>query len=217
MDFEEVANQLAKPTGSFGVQVGVEMNRLNQFINENTYDLLDISNSDSILEIGLGNGKFIEQILKDKKNVYYTGIDISETMITEAQKLNNARIKTGFVDLIVAGIEKMPFWEDTFTKICSVNTIYFWNDPIKALHEVYRVLMVDGVFIIAFRPYIEGKSLDFSAYGFREYKTEEVESLIEKTNFEIVEKRSITEPPIDFNGQEHELASEYFILKKTKQ
>jgi ubiquinone/menaquinone biosynthesis C-methylase UbiE len=135
-------------------------------------------------------------------------------MINQAKKLNNEAIKTGFVDLIIADIEKMPFWEETFTKICTVNTIYFWKNPDLALKEVHRVLMTNGYFIIAFRPYIEGKSLDFSKYGFKEYKMEDVDQLIEETNFKIVEKKSIMEPTLHANGHMHELTSQYYVLQK---
>ncbi len=216
MDFEKVAKQLAHPTGAFGVEVALGMNHLNQFINKNTYDLLQINDSDKVLEIGLGNGKFIKNILNYGNNICYTGLDISHTMITEAKKLNDKFIKAGFVNLILADIEKMPFLKESFNKICTINTIYFWKNPTKALKEVYRILRKDGLFIISFRPYIEGQSLNFSEYGFTEYKTEEVESIIHKANFKIVEKKSQSEAPIEFNGQIHNMVSQYYLLKKTK-
>ncbi len=216
MDFEKVAKQLAHPTGTFGVEVVLGMNHLNEFINKNTYDLLQISDSDKVLEIGLGNGKFIQNILNCGNNISYTGIDISHTMITEAKKLNDKFIRIGFMNLILADIEKMPFLEESFNKICTINTIYFWKNPAKALEGVYRVLSKDGLFMISFRPYIEGQSLNFSEYGFTEYKTEEVESIIHKANFKIVEKKSLNEAPIEFNGQTHNMISQYYLLQKIK-
>lgn len=214
MDFEKVAKQLAYPQGEFGIEVGNAMNSLNEFISKQTYDLLQINSADSVLEIGLGNGKFVDYILGKGMNVYYTGIDISETMLTEARSLNAEQIKTGYVDLIEAGIEEMPFWEGTFQKVCSVNTIYFWDNPLNAFNEVYRVLANSGYFVLSFRPFIEGKSLDFSEYGFKEYKEEDVQHLIEKTNFRIIEKRHVDEDEIEFNGQMHDLNSFYFVLQK---
>lgn len=214
MDFNEVAKQLAHPTGSFGIEIALGMNQMNHFINKNTYDLLQIGDSDKILEIGMGNGKFINDILNYGNNISYTGIDISKTMISEAKKHNYNLIKSSKVDLILADIENMPFWEETFNKICTINTIYFWENPAKALAEIYKTLTKNGIFIISFRPYIEGKSLDFSQYGFTEYKTEYLKSIIDKTNFKIVDIKNITEPSIEFNGEVHNLISQYYILEK---
>ncbi len=214
MDFEKIARQLALPTGSLGVEVALGMNRLNKFINETTYDLLEVSDSDKVLEIGLGNGEYIKNILNYGHDIFFTGIDISGTMIREAKQKNDEFIKAGFVDLILASIENMPFWEETFNKICTINTIYFWSNPYDALKEVYRVLARDGRFILSYRPYIEGQSLDFSQYGFKEYKTEDVTSLVQKTNFNIIDVKRYTEPPVAFKGQIHNLVSEYYLLQK---
>ncbi|WP_158655149.1 class I SAM-dependent methyltransferase [Flavivirga eckloniae] len=211
-----MAKQLAHPVGSFGIEVALGMNHLNQFISKNTYDLLQLGDSDKVLEVGMGNGKFIKDILSYGDNISYTGIDISETMIVEAKKLNEKPIDSRRVDIIHASIEKMPFWEEQFNKVCTINTVYFWKAPLIALSEVYRILTEDGVFVLSFRPYIEGQSLDFSQYGFTEYKAEDIMALVNKTNFKIVDTINITEPPVVFNGQTHNLMSQYYILRKTR-
>ncbi|RKR07871.1 methyltransferase family protein [Maribacter vaceletii] len=214
MKFEEIAKQLANPSGKFGIDVALGMNTMNEFISKTTYELLKIRDTESVLEIGLGNGKFIKDILNSGNKISYTGIDLSRTMIIEAKKNNSEIIKSSFLDLIVADIEQMPFWEDTFNKICTINTIYFWKNPALALKEVYRVLANNGVFIIAYRPYIEGQTLNFTEYGFKEYKTKDLESLIMHSNFKIIKKTEQIEPPIKFNGKTHNLLSQYFILQK---
>jgi len=215
MNFEKIAEQLANPFGEFGIEVALGMNTMNQFISKTTYELLQIKDAENVLEIGLGNGKFTKDILNYGHNVNYTGIDISETMIAEAKKNNRNLLETGYVDLIDADIEKMPFWDETFNKVCTINTIYFWKNPLGALKEVYRVLANNGTFVISFRPYIEGQTLDFTKYGFREYKTEDLESLILKSDFKIIEKIEKNEPPITFNEQTHNLTAQYFLLQKT--
>lgn len=215
MNFEKIAKQLANPSGEFGIEVALGMNIMNQFISKTTYELLQIKDAENVLEIGLGNGKFTKDILNYGHNVNYTGIDISETMIVEAKKNNHNLLETGYVDLIDADIEQMPFWDETFNKVCTINTIYFWKNPLSALKEVYRVLANNGTFVISFRPYKEGQTLDFTKYGFREYKTEDLESLILKSDFKIIEKIERNEPPITFNEQTHNLTAQYFLLQKT--
>lgn len=214
MDFEKLAIQLAKPQGPAGIEVALAMNQLNETISKNTYKLLHLQDSDRVLEIGLGNGNFIEHILSYGSNISFTGIDLSETMIQEAIKRNTHLMESRKVDLIQAGIEKMPFWAQTFTKICTVNTLYFWQNPAGALAEVERVLSPDGFFIIAYRPYIKGKSLDFSKYGFTEYSEAEVDALLKESNFRVVDIQSEIEAPFEFQGQTHHLESAYYMLQK---
>lgn len=214
MNFEEVAKQLARPTGKFGIDVALGMNTMNKFISKTTYELLKIKDNDSVLEIGIGNGTFIKDILEHGSRISFTGIDISNTMITEAKRINRALIETGYIDLFNADIEEIPIWDEVFDKICTVNTIYFWKNPIKALEEVYRVLKKKGILIVSFRPFINRQTLDFTQYGFKEYRNEDFESLIEQTNFKIIERIEKTEPEIEFNGKTHNLTSQYFIMQK---
>ncbi|TXE13823.1 class I SAM-dependent methyltransferase [Seonamhaeicola algicola] len=215
MNFEKVSKQLANPSGQFGIDIALGMNTMNEFISKTTYELLKINDNDTVLEIGIGNGKFIKDILDNTSGVSYTGIDISETMITEAKRINRPLIETGYVDLFNADIEEIPIWDEVFDKICTVNTIYFWKNPIKALEEVYRVLKKKGILIVSFRPFINGQTLDFTQYGFKEYRNEDFESLIEQTNFKIIERIEKTEPEIEFNGKTHNLTSQYFLIQKT--
>ena len=214
MNFDKIAKQLANPSGKFGIDVALGMNTMNEFISKTTYELLKINDNDCVLEIGIGNGKFIKDILGNTSNVSYTGIDISEIMITEAKKNNRSLIETGYVDLFEANIEQIPVWGEAFDKICTINTIYFWENPINALNELYRVLSINGVLIISFRPFVDGQTLDFTQYGFKEYRNEDFEFLIGQTNFRIIERVEKTEPEIEFNGEIHKLLSHYFIIKK---
>ncbi|WP_077401459.1 class I SAM-dependent methyltransferase [Cellulophaga omnivescoria] len=214
MNFEKVSKQLANPSGQFGIDIALGMNTMNEFISKTTYELLKINDNNAVLEIGIGNGKFIKDILDNTSRVSYTGIDISETMITEAKRINSSLFETGYVDIFVADIEKIPVWDETFDKICTVNTIYFWKNPIKALEEVYRVLKKKGILIVSFRPFISGQTLDFTQYGFKEYRNEDFESLIEQTNFKIIERIEKIEPEIEFNEKTHNLISQYFIMQK---
>lgn len=213
VSFEQVAVHLAHPKGSLGIKIAQGMNTMNRFISHYTYDLLNIQPQDKVLEVGLGNGQFIADVLAKAQGVSYTGVDISSTMIEEAKRLNVDLLNREVIDLIEAGIEDMPFWEATFDKICTVNTIYFWENPLSALQEVYRVLSENGLFVLAYRPFVEGQTLNFSAYGFREYQSKEVKQLVSRAGFRIVTAKTEIEPPVTFEGQTHHLVSEYLLLQ----
>ncbi len=44
------------------------------------------------------------------------------------------------MDLVEASVEKLPFADNAFDKIITVESFYFWPDPAENLKEVYRVL-----------------------------------------------------------------------------
>jgi SAM-dependent methyltransferase len=46
--------------------------------------------------------------------------------------------------------KKLPFEDETFDKIFTVNTVYFWENPVEFLNEIYRVLKDDGTFVLTF-------------------------------------------------------------------
>lgn len=91
------------------------------------------------MEIGFGNGRYISEILNKKDNLFYYGLDFSSTMVKQAeeliasQHLNNA-------EAIEADLSNNPFPNNTFDIALTINTIYFWNNPLEDAKEIYRVL-----------------------------------------------------------------------------
>ncbi|WP_289040601.1 class I SAM-dependent methyltransferase [uncultured Zobellia sp.] len=213
MDFEKITHQLAKPEGPMGIKVAEGMNTINQFISKSAYNLLQLHKNENLLEIGMGNGKLIEFVLDLAENIRYTGVDLSRTMVNEAKK-NVPVHHTSKIDLICADIEDLPFWNQTFHKACSINTIYFWRNPKKALAEVHRVLQPNGIFVLALRPFVKNKTLNFSTYGFKEYTTNDIFKLLKNSNFELDNVKTLNEPPVSFKEEMHELESVYYVLHK---
>ena len=85
---QSIAQQLRKPDGEQGVMVGSMMNEGNRIINEYVLEMLDVQQGEKVLEIGMGNGYFVKDIVSTASNIEYTGCDYSETMITESGEMN---------------------------------------------------------------------------------------------------------------------------------
>lgn len=64
---KNIALQLRKPEGDWGIEMGEKMNVGNKFINLHTIDVLNPKANDVILEIGMGNGFFVKDIFKLEK------------------------------------------------------------------------------------------------------------------------------------------------------
>lgn len=180
-DLKILAQNLANPQGERGIQIGEMMHATNIGMTLESIHSLLIEDSEHILEIGHGNAGHLKSFLKIAKDLKYTGIDISETMHNEAKNLNSEFKDQA--DFVLYEGEKLPFEDEVFDKIFTVNTVYFWNKPVEYLNEIYRVLKDNGTFILTFgqRDFME--TLPFTAYDFTLYSNDEMEELISKTQF----------------------------------
>ncbi|WP_374460294.1 class I SAM-dependent methyltransferase [Chryseobacterium taeanense] len=180
-DLKILAQNLANPQGEKGIETGEMMNATNIGMTLESIKMLAIEDNEYILEIGHGNAGHLKSILNKACNVKYTGIDISETIHNEARKLNEPfKDKANFV--LYEG-EKLPFGDKVFDKIFTVNTVYFWQNPVEYLNEIYRVLKDTGIFVLTFgqRDFME--KLPFTQFDFNLYNNDEMEETVSKSYF----------------------------------
>ena len=107
-----------------------------------------------ILEVGTGKGYFTVALARE--GCMLTSLDISE----EEQFFARANVEyygyTGRVDFRIGDAARLPFPDDSFDIVFSVNTIHHLTAPITALDEIVRVAAPAGRIVIA----------DFNAAGF---------------------------------------------------
>lgn len=193
-DFKKIAAQLRKPSGENGIKIGEIMNKGNAPMNLHTLAVLNPESNDYILEIGMGNGYFVKNIVQLAPSIQYTGCDYSETMIQAASVMNQKFIDQGNVTFVEANIQKLPFENDSFNKIFTINTFYFWEDQDKILKELKRVLKANGTLIIAIRPKHNLEKFPVTKYNFLVLSTDEIIKLLNKNGFNSIEVTEIKEP-----------------------
>ncbi|WEK70079.1 MAG: class I SAM-dependent methyltransferase [Candidatus Chryseobacterium colombiense] len=180
-DLKILARHLANPQGEKGIEIGEMMNATNIGMTLESIKTLLVEDNENILEIGHGNAAHVKSILNKARNIKYTGIDISETMHHEAKRLNEEyKNQTDFV--LYEG-EKLPFEDRTFDKIFTVNTVYFWEQPVEYLNEIYRVLKDNGTFVLTFGQRNFMEKLPFTQFDFTLYNTDEMEETVSKSHF----------------------------------
>lgn len=216
MDLSEIAAQLRNPEGETGIIVGNKMNELNNFITHFAYDLMNVADNDHVLEIGLGNGKFVSEIIAKGSNIFFAGIDYSKTMIDEAKINNQKLLDEAKIELQQADLSKIPYEGEFFNKICTINTLYFWNNPQSDIKEVYRVLSADGIFVLAIRPKENMQGMAFTKFGFKLYDLEDVKNLLVQGGFRIINCFEKDEPPALFNDIEIHPKSLCIVAEKSK-
>ena len=142
---EKYANEILKMSQRGYEEIAKDFASTRKVFWQELYFLGDnIKNGDSILDIGCGNGRFLEVI---KGKVFqYTGIDNSESLITYAKKWQGDKGKFIHADAL-----SLPFENDSFDVVVSFGVLH--HIPSKKfrkqfLKEAYRVLKKDGLLII---------------------------------------------------------------------
>jgi ubiquinone/menaquinone biosynthesis C-methylase UbiE len=143
--------QPGKPTGIVGRIFGYVMDIYNREDNYWTVTLLDIGETSKVLEIGFGTGLAIAEAAKIATHGQIYGIDHSETMLEAAQKRNRKAVESGRVLLRLGNVMALPFEDNCFDIVYSINCIYFWEPPTQGLAEIYRVLKSEGIVAITAR------------------------------------------------------------------
>lgn len=199
-DPKEVAKMLRRPEGEFGIKVAFRMNDSNKNIIRWAIEKLSIEKGDNILEIGFGNGAHISEILQGTEKTKYTGLDISETMVNLVKKEYAEEINLKQVVFHLGSSSEMPFSNDTFDKIFTVNTIYFWESPADHLKQIYKVLKPGAVFCLAFKSKFFMQNLPFVQHGFIHYDQREGTELLEAAGFKIINVDYRREAPQELDG-----------------
>jgi SAM-dependent methyltransferase len=183
-----IAAQLRRPSGFFGRHVMVHvLNRVNVPINTLALDVLRLIPEDHVLEVGFGGGDLMARMTRVAIRGHVTGVDLSRDAVEVCAKRFEMLIKVGTMDLHCAKVEELPFDANTFTKACTVNTIYFWPAPLVALGQIRRVLKEDGALVVCFSPRVLMEKRGVTRHGFTLYEPEEVSALLTAAGFRDVQ------------------------------
>jgi len=185
-ELRELASQLKCPNGIKGVEVADLMNETNITMTLHSINQLNLQDNDCILELGHGNCAHLPYVLKQKKNLTYHGLDISELMNKEAKRINQQFVDRQQASFYIYDGLNIPFSGSYFDRIFTVNSIYFWTDPKFLILELYRVIKPQGMLNITFCQQDYMKQQPQTRFGFTLYNNAKIEQLINKTQFKIV-------------------------------
>jgi ubiquinone/menaquinone biosynthesis C-methylase UbiE len=144
----EQARQLANPEGQVGIEVAEWLNGNNCAGNAQVLAMLDVQAGHRVLEIGFGNGRAAPAVIGQAADVHYAGIDISSTMVNEANRINAALVAAGQASFGLASAECMPFEDASFDRVFAIGVMHFWTDPRLPLREIRRVMRSDGLAVM---------------------------------------------------------------------
>jgi ubiquinone/menaquinone biosynthesis C-methylase UbiE len=166
---EFIARQSACPSGRLGSLIGWIMARETARANAFALDLLELSPTDRVLEVGFGHGATVARIAAVVAEGFTAGIDPSEQMCRAALRRNRGGIDRGIVKLRRGRAEGLPYADRAFDKILTVHTLYFWPDLLRPLAEMGRVLACGGRLVVGYRSDSSApQSFPDSVYHFRD-------------------------------------------------
>ncbi len=141
---ELVEDNFRKPEGWSGRLVGHAMARQHRSLTVWTIGLMKVQPADRILDVGCGGGMAVSLLSEAARYGFVSGLDYSREMVRQASRRNEEAVRGGRVEIQHGDAMALPYGDETFDKVCGIETFYFWPDPLRGLREAYRVLKSGG-------------------------------------------------------------------------
>jgi ubiquinone/menaquinone biosynthesis C-methylase UbiE len=135
-----------------------------------------------VLDIGFGGGYLLNRMSSVVTDGLLAGVDVSPAMVAHAEKRYQKAVRAGKLKLKCAAVESLPFPDNHFTTVCSVNSIFYWQNVKQGIQEVKRVLLVGGKLALCLtcKTSIEKKGF---AKNIHLYETDEIVQLLTENGF----------------------------------
>lgn len=150
LDLEEAVRETFDRWSIEGLADGME--RRHRDITEKLFARMAPQPDDRLLEIGCGDGWAARLVAPLALDGAVVGIDVSGEMIARARErsadLDNVLLAPG-------AAEEIPWAEDYFTHVYSIEAAYYFPDPDRAAREIFRVATYGGRFWILINFYAE--------------------------------------------------------------
>ncbi len=193
-----VARQLGEPAGFTGRVVGRLLNRGNRSLVVAAVAAAGCGPGAEVADIGFGGGVGLDLLLDCDGTVVH-GVEMSETMLTEAQHRFSEHIARGRLHLYSGRMESLPLEDSALDAIISTNTIYFVPDLAAALTELVRVLRPGGRLVLGIGDPDRMSKMPFTRHGFRLRPIDEVVPMIREAGFVQTDNRRVGGGPGAFH------------------
>src|SRR5205807_8540278 len=171
---------------------GDEMESHHSDITDQTLAVMDLQPSDRVLDLGCGTGWASRRMARIVTAGDVVGLDVADEMLNRARQASQGIPNVRYV---CGSAENIPAKDNTFTKVLSVESFYYYADQGKALGELRRVMAPGGRLFILINLY---KDNHYSLRWAQELKVPvqalseaEYVTLLQKHGFQAVEARRI--------------------------
>lgn len=148
------AGNPANPTGEAGRQMVERMNESHGDLTDWALGYFELQADSTVLDVGCGGGAALQKISKLAPEGNLFGLDYSEVSIEAAAELNAEDVESGKLTLVRSSVSDMPFKDESFDRIITVESYYFWPDFETDMQEIFRVLKPGGKFLLVAEMYL---------------------------------------------------------------
>ena len=189
-NIEEAAQQVPEnpscPEGDTGTAMLIRMNEHHKPLRDWGFGFIDWKVGMEILDVGCGGGAAVHEMLKLSEGSIVKGIDHSDKSISLSKVLNAEAIRYERCRIEKGDVHRMPFLDGEFDLVTAIETMYFWTDPLAAIHEIRRVLKEGGSFVVlaeACNHETWAEDREKFSTPFVVYTVEEIEERMRKAGF----------------------------------
>jgi ubiquinone/menaquinone biosynthesis C-methylase UbiE len=187
-DLKENMSQFEKPRGFFGKILAKGMARGHKEFYKNAVKAINPKQNDEYLEIGFGSGIFIQKHMSHVSKI--AGIDYSKDMVALALDINKELVESGKAEFVCGFASDLPWDDNEFSIVATIETFFFWTDPQKSLKEIFRVLQPGGRLIIEMA-YNKDDGLDHKKHikkmNLKLYSGDDMKNMLKEIGFSDIE------------------------------
>lgn len=203
---------------------GEKMERHHLDITEKTIRFMELRPGERVLDLGCGSGwatRLLARLVADGPEGFgqVVGLDVSDEMIRQARAASKE-----FENILYVwgSADKIPWEENFFDKVLSVESFYYYPDQDRALAELFRVMSPRGRMFILINLYKDNpyslQWVDKLKVPVHVRSSAEYVELLQKHAFEKVEARQIpddTPTPDDYQTTSFRSLDDLRAFKKT--
>jgi len=197
---QNIARQLAHPSGRDGIGIGESMNAINRFITTRCIETLAPATGQSIIEIGPGNGALSEPLIDLLgSGGRYHAIEHSADMATLIADRLSARGATT-IQVHCGDCNDAPIASQSADGVLAVNLLYFIADLPAFFTRLHGWLKPGGRAVFGLRSSPALKGMPFTQYGFHVRGLEDIISAMSASGFEHINAHYHDEGSVDFDA-----------------
>ena len=183
--------QASCPSGRLSGPVARLLNTASRGMAAETLDAAS-DPGDRLLDVGFGGGALMRLALERHEHLRVSGLEPSPEMVARAERRFADEMARGRVDVRAGAIEDIPWADDTFSVVVTMNTPYFWRDREQALAEIRRVLRPGGRALIALPGAEFQRRIGLDAAGHEIVDPEDLAEGMRIDGYEQVETRTMS-------------------------
>lgn len=197
---------------------GERMERGHRPTGEQAIARMQVEPDARVLDLGCGTGWATRLFAEQATEGHVIGVDVSDEMIRMAK---SASLHYPNIEFRLASAENLPFEDDYFSHAFSMESIYYYENMLRALVELRRVLRPGGLFITVVDLFAENEPSFQWVAGLHVpvhfLSTGQYRELFERAGFEDITDERLIDPtpvPFDYTGGSFQTREDYVRYKE---